>query len=131
MLILLAVQISAWLLFAVFFNDNLKSESILNYFNGGLGVAVMIATISIGIHLSAFRPALFQWLYIAIIVSLLAIAVNLEISAATLGEDQGIYLIPFSMIEESAFRLGATVATLLFLLILDYLVFRFSDNYLT
>ena len=130
-LIWLALQISAWLLFAILFDDNLRSGSILEFLNGGLGVAVMIATISIGIDLSAFRPAFLQWLYIGLIVLLLLVAVNLEITAGTIGEDQGFYMVPFSMIDDGALRFSATVVTLVGLVFLDYLVFRFSDNYLT
>lgn len=129
-LIWLALQISAWLLFALFFDDELSSGSVLEYLNGGLGVAVMIAIISIGLDLSAFRPAFFQWLYIGLIVLLLVIAVNLEISIGTIGEDQRFYVVPFSMIEDGVLRLSVSVVALLALLFLDYIVFRFSDSYL-
>lgn len=130
-LALLAILLLSWLGYGLMFGEtgffNLLAESV----KLGLGVAIFTVIVSIGIDLSAFRPAYVQWLYIGGILLLLGITIQLDVSVGIIGrDDQGIQIFPLALLENNPLEiiLGVVIFGLLFLA--DYLVYRNSDSYI-
>ena len=128
----LAVQVCCWALYSqIFPADALRFATLTECLNSGLGVAIVIAMISIGIDLGAFRPAYVQWVYIISMLFLLVVVSRLGFSVGLdLFEDAGVRVLPFDLMGDSLLATGAALTFFLAAFLADYLIFKHCDSYL-
>jgi hypothetical protein len=134
-LLWLLAQILLWLLFALVFQASFTGDSLLACFAVGLGMAIMIAIVSIGIDLMNYRPAWLLWLYVTVVALGLLTAIRSGISVGSISGEDEIRLFPFALLTtgDGIEPLAWLVAILIFLglLLLDRWVFRNADHYLS
>lgn len=128
-LVWLVLQVCSWLLFGIVHDEQFDNEAIVEVISAGIGTAIVLTIISVGIDLSAFRPAFVQWLYIGLVVSLIVLASNLDIDIGMRRNEEGFHIFPLSLIADGGLQLGTGIALLCGGLILNFLVFRYSDSY--
>ncbi|MCI5107203.1 MAG: hypothetical protein MRY76_10855, partial [Pseudomonadales bacterium] len=119
-LLWLLAQILVWLLFAMVYQASFTGDSLLTCFAVGLGMAVLIAIISIGIDLMNFRPAWVLWLYVTGVALGLLLAIRSGISVGSISGEDEIRLFPFALLanDSSIEPLAWLVAIIIFLALL-------------
>ena len=129
-LIWLLVQTCSWVLYAMVFEADFNNAALVEYLGVGVGTGLIVALISIGIDLFAFRPLILRWLYIVLIVNLFALAVRFDISVGMVRNESGFHVLPITELIHTRGDLAGGLLFVLVFVFLDYLVFRNSDNYL-
>jgi hypothetical protein len=131
----LLAQVLVWLLFAQVYQASFTGDSLLACFAVGLGMAILIAIVSIGIDLMNFRPAWVLWLYVTGVALGLLIAIRSGISVGSISGEDEIRLFPFALLtnDSSIEPLAWLLAIIIFLALLltDRWVYRHADHYLS
>lgn len=126
----LALHVVAWILYGLLFSNEFTAIHIGELVVSGLGAALIVLIISIGIYLGNYKPAFVQWLYIFSMVLLIAGAIYFDIWIGIIGDGEGFRLYPFALLENLGMELFLSSLLLAVLLASNYLVFQYSDNYL-
>jgi hypothetical protein len=126
----LALQVLVWIIFGLVYTEDFSAVVIGEMLTFAIGAALFVVVISIGIDLGAFRPAYLRWLYIAVLVFLLVMAGVTETWIGLIGNDERFGFYPMALLDDLSLELMLSTILLVLVLLLDYLVFRFSDNYL-
>lgn len=129
-LIWLLLQILAWVLYGFVFIDEFTTAEAVSVINVGLGAAVFLIIVAIGIDLGAYSPAYYQWLYIFFAAALLVLAISADMSFGFIANDDGFRFFPVALLENLPLEFALSAAMLIALLAIDYLVFQNCDNYL-
>lgn len=95
----------------------------------GIGTAIVMTIISVGIDLGTFRLAFLQWLYVGLVVSLIVLASNLDIDTGMQRSEKGFHILPLSLIADGGLQRDTGIVLLSGGLILNYLIFLNSDSY--
>lgn len=129
-LLWLALQVFAWILFGLVYTEDFSAVEIGELLVFAIGAALFVVLIAIGFDLGAFRPAFLRWLYISVLAFLLVVAGVTETSIGLIGNDERFGFYPMALLDNLSLELMLSAVLLLLFLLLDYFVFRFSDNYL-
>ena len=97
--------------------------------SAGIGTAIVMTIISVGIDPGKFRLAFLQWLYIGLVVSLIVLASNLNIDTCMQRSEEGFHFFPLSLIADGGLQLGTGIVLLSSGLILNYPIFLYRDSY--
>jgi len=126
----LCAQISVWLMYGLFFESDFSSYLAAEAISTGLGALILISAFSIGFDLGAFRPAYVRWLYIGTVFALFLLLINMDISLDVEDSIDGFVVFPVGLFFDGTMEMLLSAVFLMGLLVANYLVFRFSDNYL-
>lgn len=129
-LIWMAMQILAWMLYGLIFGDEFDSTQAGQVLTFGLGSIAFIAIISIGIDLGSFKPRYLQFIYIVVMAALLGGAILNDISVGVIGSEGGIRFYPIALLNNLLLEIQLSFVVVFVLLLANYLVFRHSDSYL-
>lgn len=126
----LAVQVLVWGVFGVTNQEDFTLTQFGEITTFACGMITFVLIVAIGIDLGSYRPAYVQWLYIVFMLALLGIAIRFEIYVGVIGNDEGMHFYPIALVENLTLEILLSFLLIAFLLAADFLVFRFSDNYL-
>ena len=126
----LGAQVSVWLMYGLLFESDFSAYIAAEAISTGLGALILISAFSIGFDLGAFRPAYVRWLYIGTIFALLLLIINMDISLDVENSIDGFVVFPVGLFFDGTMEMLLSAVLLMGLLVSNYLVFRFSDNYL-
>lgn len=134
----LMAQVLVWILFGLVWDANFTMGRVADCLAVGLGMAILITVVSIGIDLINFRPRYVLWAYVGCIALAFALTIHAEVTISIISSadsEEILRLVPFALFENTrgSNPLGWIVAILLLLSLLgiDYKVYRNADHYLS
>ncbi len=126
-----SLQILAWVLFGITFSNEFAAAQVGQLVTTGLGAVIFIVIVSIGIDLGVFRPFYLQWIYILLMASLLGLAIIFDVSIGIqVTGEEGMQFLPISLLGSLQMQVQVSIAIVIALLAVDFLVYRYSDSYL-
>ncbi len=126
----LSLQVAIWAIYGITNSAEFTLAHLGQITTFACGMITFTIIIAIGIDLGTLRPAYVQWLYIFFMLAMLGVAIRYGIWFGIVGNEDGMHFYPIAFVENLGLEILLSFLLVAFLLATDFLVFRFSDNYL-
>lgn len=126
----LSVNVLFWIIYGFVFDEYFSAAQIPGLFTLALGIAVLSSLISIAIDLKHFRPRYVQFIYILLLVGLLTMSIQFDLSLGLSTTNDGFNIYPFALIDSGPLEMAALLVTMSGLLTVNHFVYTRSDNFL-